>query len=221
MYSIYLAYTHLKLSGKFWYLSRYGMAIVYTKYKPGINLVYTSFIPGIPVGSRWSPPCTRLHALRTHWQAPGPAVARIITVRATVRGLLITCYRTPVRVSRRQTLPVQAADPAACAPLPEQRPRPAVRATKARDLAWPGPRRAGRGFAGELEGSGPPGPGFARRTRLALTLPRAGPVPKCRRNARSTVQPPAPAVLLANLMGAGRQGNMHCISVHMLQQRQP
>ncbi len=48
-YSIYLAYTYSKLSATFWYLSRYGMAIVYTKYNPGINLVYTMTI-------RWGSP---------------------------------------------------------------------------------------------------------------------------------------------------------------------
>jgi hypothetical protein len=41
IYSIYLAYTYSKLSGKFRCLSRYGMAIAYTKYKPFINLVCT------------------------------------------------------------------------------------------------------------------------------------------------------------------------------------
>ena len=41
MYSIYLAYTSSHLSALFWYMARYVMAIVYTKYKPGINLVYT------------------------------------------------------------------------------------------------------------------------------------------------------------------------------------
>jgi hypothetical protein len=41
MYSIYLAYTYSKLSLLFRYLSRYGMVMVYTKFKSGLYLVYT------------------------------------------------------------------------------------------------------------------------------------------------------------------------------------